>query len=135
PGPHRSIPIPIPKERDFYDQAARLAAQMAERALQSAGIRAIVTSRAKPLARLEEKVRKLSEIFRIRRLRNNLVHGVDAEGDGIEGASNPFQRRVMFLVGRVTDGGQDVKVRMRRADILRWAHVFNSDALDPLALC
>ena len=46
------------KEYDFYDQAARLAAQLLEQALQSAGIRAIVTSRAKSLTRLEEKVRQ-----------------------------------------------------------------------------
>jgi ppGpp synthetase/RelA/SpoT-type nucleotidyltranferase len=46
------------KEYDFYDQAARLAAQIVEQSLQSAGIRAIVTSRAKSLVRLEEKVRK-----------------------------------------------------------------------------
>jgi ppGpp synthetase/RelA/SpoT-type nucleotidyltranferase len=46
------------KEYDFYDQAARLASQLLEQSLQSAGIRAIVTSRAKSLSRLEEKVRK-----------------------------------------------------------------------------
>ena len=33
------------------------------------------------------------------------------------------------------DGGQEVEVRMRPADILRWARIFSSDALDPLALC
>ncbi|SDR60993.1 hypothetical protein SAMN05519103_07244 [Rhizobiales bacterium GAS113] len=46
------------KEYDFYDQAARLADQLLERSLQSAGIRAIVTSRPKSLLRLEEKVRQ-----------------------------------------------------------------------------
>jgi ppGpp synthetase/RelA/SpoT-type nucleotidyltranferase len=46
------------KEYDFYDQAARLAAQLLERRLQSAGIRAIVTARAKSPNRLEEKVRQ-----------------------------------------------------------------------------
>jgi putative transposase len=63
------------------------------------------------------------------------VDVVDAEGDGIEGASDPFQRRVMFLVRSGHGCGQEVEVRMRPADILRWARFFSSDALDPLALC
>lgn len=46
------------KEYDFYDQAARLLAQILEGRLQGAGIRAIVTSRAKTVGRLEAKVRK-----------------------------------------------------------------------------
>ena len=46
------------KEYDFYDQAARLLAQILKGRLQGAGIRAIVTSRAKAVGRLEAKVRK-----------------------------------------------------------------------------
>ena len=46
------------KEYDFYDQAGRLVAQLLDSSLQSAGIRAIVTSRAKSPRRLEDKVRK-----------------------------------------------------------------------------
>jgi len=46
------------KEYDFYDQTARLAAQTLELALQSAGIRSIVTYRAKALVRLEAKCRQ-----------------------------------------------------------------------------
>lgn len=46
------------KEYDFYDQAARLVAQTLDVNLQAAGIRAIVTSRAKSLIRLEAKCRK-----------------------------------------------------------------------------
>jgi ppGpp synthetase/RelA/SpoT-type nucleotidyltranferase len=46
------------REFDFYDQTARLAAQLLERSLQAAGIRAIVTARAKSAVRLEEKVRQ-----------------------------------------------------------------------------
>jgi ppGpp synthetase/RelA/SpoT-type nucleotidyltranferase len=46
------------KEYDFYDQAARLVAQSLDAALQSAGIRAIVTSRAKSPSRLEDKIRQ-----------------------------------------------------------------------------
>lgn len=46
------------KEYDFYDQAARLLAQIREGRLQGAGIRAMVTSRAKTVGRLEAKVRK-----------------------------------------------------------------------------
>jgi ppGpp synthetase/RelA/SpoT-type nucleotidyltranferase len=45
------------REYDFYDQAARLAAQQLEARLQAAGVRAMVTSRAKAVARLEPKVR------------------------------------------------------------------------------
>ncbi|MGQ0554550.1 MAG: hypothetical protein ACT4PN_01205 [Nitrospiraceae bacterium] len=44
------------KEYDFYDQAARLTAQLLEGRLQGAGIRAMVTFRAKNVARLEAKV-------------------------------------------------------------------------------
>jgi ppGpp synthetase/RelA/SpoT-type nucleotidyltranferase len=46
------------KEFDFYDQAARLVAQTLEGALQAAGIRAMVTSRAKSVGRLESKCRQ-----------------------------------------------------------------------------
>jgi len=48
------------KEYDFYDQAARLVSQLLERNLQSAGIRAMVTFRAKSPSRLEIKVRQRS---------------------------------------------------------------------------
>jgi len=46
------------KEFDFYEQACRMAAQVLDANLQSAGIRAIVTSRAKNPLRLEAKVRQ-----------------------------------------------------------------------------
>ena len=46
------------KEYDFYDQAARLVSQLLDTALQSAGIRAIVTYRAKSRSRLEAKMRQ-----------------------------------------------------------------------------
>jgi len=46
------------KEYDFYDQAARLVAQVLEGRLQGAGIRSMVTSRAKAVSRLEAKVSK-----------------------------------------------------------------------------
>ncbi|MFM0648102.1 RelA/SpoT domain-containing protein [Paraburkholderia bryophila] len=46
------------KEFDFYEQSSRMAAQVLDSNLQSAGVRAIVTSRAKSPARLEEKVRQ-----------------------------------------------------------------------------
>jgi len=45
------------KEFDFYEQACRLAAQLIDSNLQSAGVRAIVTSRAKSIRPLEAKVR------------------------------------------------------------------------------
>jgi len=49
------------KEYDFYDQSARLVAQSLDASLQAAGIRAIVTSRAKAVGRLESKLRQRIE--------------------------------------------------------------------------
>ena len=46
------------KEYDFYEQACRMVAQSLEANLRSAGVRAIVTSRAKNPTRLEAKVRQ-----------------------------------------------------------------------------
>ncbi len=46
------------KEYDYYDQAARRVAQALERDLQAAGVRCIVTSRAKAVARLAEKCKQ-----------------------------------------------------------------------------
>jgi len=46
------------KEYDFYEQACRMVAQVLDANLQSAGIRSIVTSRAKNPQRLESKVRQ-----------------------------------------------------------------------------
>lgn len=48
------------KEFDFYEQASRMASQMLDSNLASAGLRAIVTSRAKSPVRLEEKIRQRS---------------------------------------------------------------------------
>lgn len=48
------------KEYDFYEQACRMVAQSLEANLRSAGVRAIVTSRAKNPTRLEAKVRQRS---------------------------------------------------------------------------
>lgn len=46
------------REYDFFDQAARLAAQILERNLKAAGIRSIVTSRAKAVGSLRKKVQE-----------------------------------------------------------------------------
>lgn len=46
------------KEYDFYEQAGRLVAQLLESSLQAAGIRSIVTSRAKSIGRVDAKVRQ-----------------------------------------------------------------------------
>jgi ppGpp synthetase/RelA/SpoT-type nucleotidyltranferase len=46
------------KEYDYYEQACRMVAQVLDSNLQSAGVRAIVTSRAKNPIRLETKVRQ-----------------------------------------------------------------------------
>lgn len=50
------------REYDFYDHAARLVAQLLDTALQSAGIRDMVTFRAKSSSRLESKVRQRAEM-------------------------------------------------------------------------
>src|SRR6476661_4886361 len=49
------------KEFDYYDQVARLVAQILEGNLQAAGIRSMVTARAKSAARLEAKIRQRSK--------------------------------------------------------------------------
>jgi ppGpp synthetase/RelA/SpoT-type nucleotidyltranferase len=46
------------KEYDFYSQAGRLAAQILEANLEAAGVRSIVTSRAKSIVRLQDKCRQ-----------------------------------------------------------------------------
>lgn len=48
------------KELDFYEQSCHMVAQILEVNLRSAGVRAIVTSRAKNPTRLEDKVRQRS---------------------------------------------------------------------------
>jgi ppGpp synthetase/RelA/SpoT-type nucleotidyltranferase len=50
------------KEYDFYDQAARLAANKLEANLQAGGVRSIVTARAKSISRLEEKCRQRDSV-------------------------------------------------------------------------
>ena len=50
------------KEYDFYDQVARLVGQKLDANLQTAGIRPMVTSRAKSITRLEIKVRQRSTV-------------------------------------------------------------------------
>ncbi|WP_406077285.1 GTP pyrophosphokinase family protein [Micromonospora sp. NBC_00858] len=59
------------KEYDFYEQAGRLASQELESTLQAAGIRSIVTHRAKSRDRLQEKCRQ-------RELKNGPYKSVDS---------------------------------------------------------
>src|SRR5437773_6347496 len=68
------------KEYDFYDQAARLVAQTLEVNLQTAGIRSMVTSRAKSVARLETKVRQRSGQKAYRRVEDIYDDIVDLAG-------------------------------------------------------
>src|SRR6266571_3541385 len=46
------------KQYDFYDNASRLVAEILDANLQAAGVRSIVTSRAKAVTRLESKIRQ-----------------------------------------------------------------------------
>ena len=55
----------------FYDAAGRLAAEKLQLALQNAGIRAIVTSRAKNPARLRTKVQRRNSRREERKVRGN----------------------------------------------------------------
>jgi ppGpp synthetase/RelA/SpoT-type nucleotidyltranferase len=68
------------KEYDFYDQAARLAAQKLESGLQAAGIRSMVTSRAKSPLRLEDKVRQRMPEKRYQTVEDIFVDIVDLAG-------------------------------------------------------
>ena len=67
------------REYDFYDQAARLLAQLLEARLQAAGVRAMVTSRAKAAGSLERKVRDRAprkdyrEVLQLRRAKHAWV--------------------------------------------------------------
>jgi ppGpp synthetase/RelA/SpoT-type nucleotidyltranferase len=68
------------KEYDFYDQAARLIAQRLENALRETGIRAIVTSRAKSLSRLEDKIRQRAAKKNYKTVEDIFVDIVDLAG-------------------------------------------------------
>lgn len=58
------------KEYDFYEQVGRLAAQKLEAELQAAGVRSIVTHRAKSIPRLADKCRQ-------REQRHGAYHSID----------------------------------------------------------
>ena len=66
-------------EVDFYDEAARLARDTLDQALQDAGIRAIVTSRAKRPGRLRAKLEKRDRKRHYRTFRDVLADIVDLE--------------------------------------------------------
>lgn len=68
------------KEYDFYDQSARLAEQLLRGSLQSAGVRAIVTSRAKSLLRLSDKIRQRNEDNRYKSVDDIYTDIVDLAG-------------------------------------------------------
>jgi ppGpp synthetase/RelA/SpoT-type nucleotidyltranferase len=68
------------KEYDFYDQAARLVAQILDANLQASGIRSMVTYRAKAVARLEAKVRQRSAAKQYKSVRDIYNDIVDLAG-------------------------------------------------------
>jgi ppGpp synthetase/RelA/SpoT-type nucleotidyltranferase len=68
------------KEYDFYEQAARLVAQILERDLRSSGVRCIVSYRAKDVARLEEKVRSRAPEKRYKKISDISSDIVDLAG-------------------------------------------------------
>lgn len=68
------------KEYDFYEQACRMTAQLLDAHLQSGGIRAIVTSRAKNPLRLETKVRQRAKTHDYRSVEDIYDDIVDLAG-------------------------------------------------------
>lgn len=68
------------REFDFYDQAARLGAQLLEQQLQNAGIRVIVTARAKSLSRLEEKIGQRDAVKQYKSVEDVISDIVDLAG-------------------------------------------------------
>jgi ppGpp synthetase/RelA/SpoT-type nucleotidyltranferase len=68
------------REFDYYDQTARLVAQALDSNLQAAGIRSMVTSRAKSPARLEAKVRQRARTKTYATLENISADIVDLAG-------------------------------------------------------
>jgi ppGpp synthetase/RelA/SpoT-type nucleotidyltranferase len=81
------------KEFDFYDQASRLAAQKLEETLQSAGIRSMVTFRAKSFARLEDKVRQRDKTKSYRDVDAIYIDLVDLAGVRVD--LPPFLRQTV----------------------------------------
>jgi ppGpp synthetase/RelA/SpoT-type nucleotidyltranferase len=77
------------KEYDYYEQAARMAAQMLQSGLEAAGIRSIVTSRAKSATRLAEKCQQRNKR---RALRVDRRHLFRHRGSG-RGPSSPVLSR------------------------------------------
>jgi len=103
-----------PKEYDFYDQAARLTAQVLEQDLQRAGIRAIVTSRAKSLARAVDKASQRAakkgytsvndvyqDIVDLAAKYQAITYVDDAHGDGVLGENGRGIANHFHLEGKV----------------------------------
>ena len=57
-----------------------------------------------------------------------LVNTIDVEPLGVEDTTNPVQQCGELLMLRVTDGGAEIFIAMRAADILWWAGMFASGA-------
>src|SRR5690348_10610794 len=68
------------RELDYYEQAARLAAQQLEAAIQAAGIRGMVTFRAKNPIRLEAKIRQRSSTKNYKNIEDIAFDIVDLAG-------------------------------------------------------
>lgn len=87
------------KEFDFYEQSSRMVAQVLDSNLQSAGVRAIVTSRAKHPTRLEAKVRQ--------REKQNAYAGIDEIYDDIVDLGGV--RVALYFPGEREEVGRIVK--------------------------
>jgi ppGpp synthetase/RelA/SpoT-type nucleotidyltranferase len=88
------------KEFDFYDQAGRLAAQILEGRLQSGGIRSRVTSRAKSIKRLEEKVRQRAEEKQYLKIEDVCEDIIDLAGVRVE---RYFPAQVFLIESVIND--------------------------------
>ncbi len=87
------------KEFDFYEQSSRMVAQVLDSNLQSAGVRAIVTSRAKHPTRLEAKVRQ--------RAKKNAYASIDEIYDDIVDLAGV--RVALYFPGEREEVGRIVK--------------------------
>ncbi len=103
------------REFDFYDQAARLLAQLLDAELQTTGIRAMVTSRAKKPGRLELKVQQRNLVKNYQTVDDIFADIVDLAGARVA---------LYFPAERDAVG----KIIETRFELIEPARVFPSDA-------
>lgn len=89
------------REFDFYEQTARIAARLLEVELQAEGIRCIVTSRAKSVTRLEDKVRRRNSKLPYESIESIYADIVDLAGVRVALYFPAEREQVAGVVGRL----------------------------------